>query len=95
MVTYDVRYGPRDRAVIGGEVLIEDGDVDALADAVIRLLVDGSWQQTLSRGAIACAHAFSAERAMEAMAEAISTVLATPRRRRPCEVDASRVAVDE
>lgn len=95
VVTYDVRYGPRDRAVIGGEVLIEDGDLDALADAVIRLLVDRAWQQTLSRGAIACARAFSAEHAMAAMAEAIATALAAPRRRRPRQVDAPIAAVDE
>ncbi|MEZ3162112.1 glycosyltransferase [Microbacterium sp. BWT-B31] len=81
VLSYDVRYGPRDRAAVGGEVLVESGDVDALAAAAIRLLADAPWRARMSAGALACAEAFSASCTTVALGDALRAALAGPARR--------------
>jgi glycosyltransferase involved in cell wall biosynthesis len=53
-VSYDVKYGPADLIADGvNGVLVEDGDVDAVAQAVTRLLTDHELRDDLSRAAVA------------------------------------------
>ncbi|MDQ1130522.1 glycosyltransferase [Microbacterium sp. SORGH_AS_0888] len=76
VVSYDIRYGPRDLLVDGSGILVPDGDVDALADAVIRILRDPALRARLGQQARARAADYAPEPVMAAMADAVRRALA-------------------
>lgn len=76
VVSYDVRYGPRDLLAAGGGILVPDGDVDALAAALVSVLTDPTLRERLSREAIARAAAYTPECAMAAMGDAVRRAIA-------------------
>ncbi len=62
VVAYDIRYGPSDVISNGvNGVLVDPGNIDALAAGVIRLLKDPLLQRRMSSAALARAHMFSSE----------------------------------
>ncbi|WP_029145942.1 glycosyltransferase [Microbacterium luticocti] len=81
VVAYDVRYGPRDALQDGGGVLVPDGDVAALTDALVRVLGDVDLRVRLSREAVQAARRVDPEHVMDALACAVRDVLAVPSRR--------------
>ena len=76
VVSYDVRYGPRDLLASGGGILVPDGDTDALAAAIVSVLTDPSLRDRLAREALARAAAHTPEHAMAAMGEAVRRAIA-------------------
>ena len=48
VIAYDAPYGPRESLAHGGGLLVEDGDVTALADALRRVLSDRALRDRLS-----------------------------------------------
>lgn len=83
VVAYDVRYGPRDLLADGGGILVADGDVDALAAAIVELLTDIELRARLTAEAVAASRAVHPDHAMAALAQAVTDVLARPSRRTP------------
>jgi len=81
VVSYDVRYGPGDLLAGGGGILVPDGDEAALADALRRVLTDPELHARLVAEASVAASAWSAERAIEALAATVREVLTAPSRR--------------
>lgn len=73
VVSYDVRYGPAEALAAGGGILVPDGDIAALADALITLLRDDSLQRRLAVEAVDRARAFSPARTAAAFAAALRT----------------------
>ena len=89
VVSFDVRYGPRD--VIGdGGVLVAPGDVDALADAVFGLLLDDERRAAMSRASRRAAFALTPDAVRVVLVDALRTVVERPSRRR--RSDAGRAA---
>ncbi len=76
VVSYDVRYGPRDQLGTGGGVLVADGDEEAWADAVICVLRDPATRERLSRAALARAADFAPDRIRDALAALVRRILA-------------------
>jgi len=67
LVSFAIQYGPRD--ILAGQpagLLVDAGDKDALAAALIRLLQDSELQTQLQRGAKACAQRYSSSRITQA-----------------------------
>jgi glycosyltransferase involved in cell wall biosynthesis len=81
VVAYDIRYGPRDMLAAGGGILVPDGDEDALADALTRILGDAALRQRLAAEARLAATALSPARAMDTLAAAAAEALSRPTRR--------------
>ncbi len=81
VVSYDVRYGIRDVLEAGGGVLVADGDIDALADALRRLLGDPAELARLSDEAPSIAASWSPERSLAALSAVIQDVVSRPSRR--------------
>lgn len=81
VVAYDIRYGPRDMLAEGGGILVPDGDEDALAAALERVLGDAALRRRLAVEARAAAAALSPERAMQTLATAAAEALSRPTRR--------------
>lgn len=81
VVAYDVRYGPRDLLATGGGVLVPDGDIDALAAALIDVLTDVELRARLSAEAVGASRAVDPAHSMAALAQAVGDVLARPSRR--------------
>jgi poly(glycerol-phosphate) alpha-glucosyltransferase len=82
VVSFDVRYGPRDLIAAGG-ILVPPGDVDALADAVVRVLVDYAHRAALSDAAVTAGRALTPDAVAPAFAAAIRGAVARPSRRAP------------
>ncbi|MGP3535685.1 glycosyltransferase [Microbacterium sp. RD1] len=80
-VAFDVRYGPRDLLAAGGGLLVPDGDEEALAGALVRVLTDAALRERLAGEAVAASAAVSPQRAMAALSAAVSDALARPSRR--------------
>lgn len=81
VVAYDVRYGISDILAHGGGMLVPDGDEQALADALRRVLSDAELYDRLAGEAPVAASVWSTQRAMMALAATIRGVLAAPPRR--------------
>ncbi|MBT9606759.1 MAG: glycosyltransferase [Microbacterium sp.] len=81
VVAYDIRYGPRDMLAAGGGILVPDGDEDALADALTRILGDAALRTRLATEAREAAAALSPGRAMGTLAAAATEALSRPTRR--------------
>ncbi|WP_341577748.1 glycosyltransferase family 4 protein [Microbacterium schleiferi] len=78
VVAYDMPYGPRDTLAHGGGVLVSDGDIDALAAALIDVLSDRNRRAKLSASARAAAAAMDAAASMRALGTAVRAALADP-----------------
>ncbi|GAA3764103.1 hypothetical protein GCM10022240_15560 [Microbacterium kribbense] len=81
VVSYDVRYGPREALADGGGILVPDGDVAGLTDALVRVLGDVDLRVRLSQEAVQAARRVDPENVMAALAGAVRDVLAVPSRR--------------
>nr|WP_274637671.1 glycosyltransferase [Microbacterium bovistercoris] len=81
VVSYDVRYGPRDALADGGGILVADGDEDGLTRALVQVLDDPDLRVRLSREAVQAARRVDPEHVMDALAAAVRDVLAAPSRR--------------
>ena len=81
VVAYDIRYGPADALAAGGGVLVPPGDERALADAIRSVMGDEQLRASLAREAPDAARRWSADAAMDALAEAVRHVVAAPPRR--------------
>jgi glycosyltransferase involved in cell wall biosynthesis len=81
VVAYDVRYGPRDLLAGGGGVLVTDGDIGELAEALIDVLTDVELRARLTADAVVASRAVHPDHAMAALAQAVADVLARPSRR--------------
>ncbi len=78
VVSYDMPYGPRDTLALGGGVLVSDGDVDALAAALIEVLGDRTLRDRLAVEGRAAAAAMDADASMRAFGDAVTAALAGP-----------------
>lgn len=81
VVSYDVRYGIRDVLGAGGGVLVADGDIDALAAALRRLLQNPDLLTRLSAEAPGIAAAWSPQRSLAALTAVIADAVSRPARR--------------
>jgi glycosyltransferase involved in cell wall biosynthesis len=81
VVSYDVRYGPREALAGGGGVLVRDGDEGALTRALVRVLSDPGEHARLAAEAFESAHRLDPQHVMPALATAVRAALATPIRR--------------
>ncbi|GAA5038285.1 glycosyltransferase [Microbacterium fluvii] len=81
VVSYDIRYGPRDALADGGGMLVPDGDEAALVEALVRVLLDDGVRTALAAEAVVAARALDPEHVMAALASAVADVLARPARR--------------
>ncbi|MDY0910431.1 glycosyltransferase [Microbacterium sp. CFBP9034] len=81
VVAYDVPYGPRDHLAGGGGVLVPDGDEDALAAAIVRVIADPEEHARLAREAAQMTRRVDPERVTAALVQAVEDVLAAPSRR--------------
>jgi poly(glycerol-phosphate) alpha-glucosyltransferase len=78
VVSYDVPYGPRDSLSHGGGLLVADGDVDALAVALERVIADRAVRDRLSAEGRAAASAMDAAASMRALGSAVRAALEAP-----------------
>lgn len=78
VVSYDMPYGPRDTLAHGGGVLVIDGDVEALAGALISVLSDRALRGRLSREGRAAASTMDAAASMAALGDAVRSALTDP-----------------
>ncbi|WP_438353727.1 glycosyltransferase [Microbacterium sp. CJ88] len=81
VVTWDVKYGPRDALARGGGVLVPDGDEDALVDALVRVLGDPGEHGRLAAEAVESARRLDPAHVMAALADAARVALERPSRR--------------
>ena len=82
VVSYDINFGPSDVIVDGvSGILVPNGDIDALSDALERLLGDPPRLAELSAGAYASASQNTPERSMQRMAELFERIVPQSRRR--------------
>lgn len=81
VVSYDVRYGPRELLAEGGGLLVPDADQEALADAIVRVLSDPELHAQLAREAVCAGRRVDSAHVVESLASAVRGVLARPSRR--------------
>ena len=80
VVSYDINYGPADMVVDGvNGILVPNGDIDAMADALGSVLGDPARVAALSAGAFASAPQHTPEHSMRRMAELFDVVISRPR----------------
>jgi poly(glycerol-phosphate) alpha-glucosyltransferase len=77
-VSYDVPYGPRDSLRHGGGLLVADGDVDALAAALERVIGDRALRDRLSAEGRTAASMMDAAASMRALGSAVRVALDAP-----------------
>jgi glycosyltransferase involved in cell wall biosynthesis len=94
VVAYDAPYGPRDALAGGGGLLVPDGDVEALAEALTRMLTELDLRHRLSVEAVDAARRVEPGHVMAALAGAVRDVLARPSRRAGGEGRAMSGAAD-
>ncbi|WP_460775988.1 glycosyltransferase [Microbacterium sp. GXF7504] len=75
VVSYDVPYGPRELLGDGAGILVPDGDLDALADALITVLGDPALRARLSARAVARAADYAPETVMARLAAVVAGAL--------------------
>lgn len=79
VIAYDVPYGPRDQLENGAGILVADpggrGDIDALAEAMIRVLTDANARARMSAEALDVARRFAPQAAASALAAGIRHAL--------------------
>ena len=78
VVSYDVPYGPRDSLAQGGGLLVADGDVDALAVALERVIGDRALRDRLSDEGRTAASTMDAAASMRAFGAAVRVALEGP-----------------
>lgn len=75
VVSYDVPYGPREMLGDGAGILVPDGDLEALADALVAVLGDPELRARLSERAMARAADFAPEKVMAGFAAVVADAL--------------------
>lgn len=75
VVAYDMPYGPRDMLARGGGELVVDGDIDALAAAIISVVAHREVRDRLSHEGRAAAARMDAAASMQAFGDAVRSVL--------------------
>jgi len=78
VVSYDMPYGPRDTLAHGGGLLVGDGDTDALAAALGRVITDRGLRDRLSAEGRAAAGRMDAAASMRALGAAVQAALDDP-----------------
>jgi len=78
VVSYDVPYGPRDSLAHGGGLLVADGEVEALAAALGRVIGDRALRARLSSEGRAAAGKMDAASSMRALGDAVRAALEHP-----------------
>ena len=78
VVSYDVPYGPRDSLSHGGGLLVADGDAEALAVALERVIGDRGLRDLLSAEGRAAASRMDAAASMRALGSAVRAALDAP-----------------
>ncbi|GAA2931928.1 hypothetical protein GCM10010458_13460 [Microbacterium luteolum] len=81
VIAYDVRYGIRDVLQQGGGVLVPGGDVDALGEALRRVLTDEGLRTRLSAETPSVAAAWNPEHSLAALTAVIQDAVSRPSRR--------------
>lgn len=81
VVSYDLPYGPKDTLARGGGILVPNGDVEALADALAEVVGDRTRRTALADEARASAAAQTPASSMAALADAVRAALRGPRSR--------------
>ncbi|WP_036277689.1 glycosyltransferase [Microbacterium sp. CH12i] len=81
VVSYDVPYGPRELLSGGGGLLVADGDVQGLSDAIVRVLTEPDLYDRLSAETQQASRAADPEHAMAALADEVRRVVERPSRR--------------
>jgi poly(glycerol-phosphate) alpha-glucosyltransferase len=82
VVSYDINFGPSDMVVDGvNGVLVADGDVAAMADALSSVLGNPERLSELSAAAYESAQQHTPQQSMQKTAEVFEVVLCRPRRR--------------
>ena len=82
VVSYDVKYGPREQITDGVDgFLVPDGDVEALAERVIRLLTSPDLVQRMSEAALAKAEQHGTEQFLHDWAQVLGAVVRQKRER--------------
>ncbi|HET6699945.1 MAG TPA: glycosyltransferase, partial [Nocardioidaceae bacterium] len=88
VVSYDVKYGPREQITDGVDgFLVPDGDLDAAADRVVELLGSPDLVARMSAAAVAEAHRHGIDRFLEDWAHVLHTVV----EQKPRRTDLSRL----
>lgn len=78
VVSYDVRYGPRDLLTSGGGVIVPDGDVEALGDGVIALLTDPQRRRDAASAALRRASEDAPAAVAARLADVVRSVVGRP-----------------
>ncbi|MFK4791442.1 glycosyltransferase [Microbacterium sp. ZW T5_56] len=81
VVSYDVRYGPAEALSDGGGVLVESGDEEAFADALLRVLTDDEFHARLVAEAHRAAQSRSRAAATAELVRLLADIAERPRRR--------------
>lgn len=81
VVSYDVKYGPREALAHGGGVLVPSGDENTLVEAILSLLQDDDYRARLSHEAYVAAAPLSRAVMSQRWAELVREVASRPARR--------------
>ncbi|WP_194420278.1 glycosyltransferase [Microbacterium abyssi] len=78
LISYDMPYGPKDALVDGGGILVDDGDVEALASAMTAVIGDRRRRDELASQARTAAARRSPAASMAALGAAVRDAIAAP-----------------